>query len=325
MMPTQAFPIQPEEFRGKRALVTGGSQGMGAAVVRRLTQGERRWSRRRERRPRSPSPKATFISADLTTAEGCERVIQETLSQLGGADILVNVLGGSSAPGGGFAALSDQEWQKELNLNLFPAVRLDRGFLPSMLRQKSGAIIHVSSLQRRFPLYEATLAYAASKAALTTYSKGLSKEVGPNGVRVNSVAPGFIETKAAEALIGRLSATQGTDLQATRQGLMNSIGGIPIGRTGGPRRWRSSSPSSSPIGPPRSPGANSPLTAARCRPSSHASRPHKASRMTRIPAGSRSRGEGSRCSQPARRLKFRFESCHHGHPKSGCEPERSGL
>jgi NAD(P)-dependent dehydrogenase (short-subunit alcohol dehydrogenase family) len=174
------------------------------------------------------------MSADLTTAEGCERVVRETLSRLEGLDILVNVLGGSSAPGSGFAALSDQEWRKELHLNLFPALRLDRGFLPSMLRQKSGVIIHISSIQRRLPLHEATLAYAASKAALTTYSKGLSKEVGPKGVRVNSVAPGFIETKAAEELIGRLSKTQGTDLQAMREGLMKSLGGIPIGRPGRP-------------------------------------------------------------------------------------------
>jgi NAD(P)-dependent dehydrogenase (short-subunit alcohol dehydrogenase family) len=172
----------------------------------------------------------TFVSADLTTAEGCDHVVRETLSKLGGLGILINVLGGSSAPSGGFAALLDPEWERELQLNLFPAVRLDRGLLPTMLRQKSGAIIHVSSIQRKLPLYEATLAYAASKAALSTYSKGLSKEVGPKGVRVNTVSPGFTETKAAQALIGRLSETQGTDYKATRESLMKSLGGIPIGR-----------------------------------------------------------------------------------------------
>lgn len=62
-------------------------------------------------------------------------------------------------------------------------------------------IIHISSIQRKLPLFEATLAYAAAKAALTTYSKGLSKEVRPKGVRVNSVAPGFIETSAAKDLM----------------------------------------------------------------------------------------------------------------------------
>ncbi|HZO84630.1 MAG TPA: SDR family oxidoreductase, partial [Verrucomicrobiae bacterium] len=95
-------------------------------------------------------------------------------------------------------------------------------------------IIHVSSIQRTLPLFEATLAYAAAKAALTNYSKGLSKEVGPHGIRVNSVAPGFTETEAAVGLIGRLAALEGTDTDAARQSLMKSLGGIPLGRPNRP-------------------------------------------------------------------------------------------
>jgi len=233
-MPQEEFEVLTREFGGKRALVTAGSQGIGEAVVRRLARGGATVVAISRSAPKAPlPPEATFFPADLTTAEGCDRVVQEA-TKLGGLDILINVLGGSSAPSGGFAVLSDQEWQKELQLNLFPAVRLDRGLLPSMLQQKSGVIIHVSSIQRKLPLFEATLAYAASKAALSTYSKGLSKEVGPKGVRVNTVAPGFTETKAAEALISRLSEIQGTDVQAAREGLMNSLGGIPIGRPARP-------------------------------------------------------------------------------------------
>ena len=103
-----------------------------------------------------------------------------------------------------------------------------------MLEQGSGVIIHISSIQRRLPLFEATLAYAAAKAALTTYSKGLSKEVGPRGVRVNTVAPGFIETTAAHGLIVRLAEKAGTDEDAARRGLIDTLGGIPIGRPGRP-------------------------------------------------------------------------------------------
>lgn len=229
------FPAHSEEFRGKRALVTGASQGMGEAIVRRLARGGATVVAVSRSTPEVSFPEGViFISADLTTAEGCDRIVRETLSRFDGLDILVDVLGGSSAPSGGFAVLSDQEWQKELQLNLFPAVRLDRGLLPSMIRRKSGVIIHISSIQRKLPLHEATLAYAASKAALSTYSKGLSKEVGPRGVRVNTVAPGFTETKAAQALIGRLSKAQGTDDQAAREGLMKSLGGIPIGRPARP-------------------------------------------------------------------------------------------
>jgi NAD(P)-dependent dehydrogenase (short-subunit alcohol dehydrogenase family) len=131
-------------------------------------------------------------------------------------------------------ALTDEHWQNEINLNLLPAVRLDRAFIPAMIEQRSGVILHVSSIQRRLPLFEATLAYAAAKAALTTYSKGLSKELGPKGIRVNTVAPGFIETAAAHRLIVRLAQQAGTDEDAARQSLMASLGGIPIGRPGRP-------------------------------------------------------------------------------------------
>jgi NAD(P)-dependent dehydrogenase (short-subunit alcohol dehydrogenase family) len=114
------------------------------------------------------------------------------------------------------------------------AVRLDRVLLPGMIERGSGVIVHVSSIQRKLPLYQATLAYAAAKAALTTYSKGLSNEVGPKGIRVNSISPGFIETSAAQQLIERLSKQSGTDMDTARQELMKSLGGIPIGRPGRP-------------------------------------------------------------------------------------------
>ena len=155
-----------------------------------------------------------FIQADVGTRAGADRIIKTTFDRLGGLDILINSVGGSSAPGGGVLALTDEVWQQEFELNLFSAVRLDRGFLPAMLKQRSGVIIHVSSIQRTLPLFEATLGYAAAKAALTNYSKGLSKEAAPHGIRVNSVAPGFTETEAATKLIERLAKQAGTDSAA---------------------------------------------------------------------------------------------------------------
>jgi NAD(P)-dependent dehydrogenase (short-subunit alcohol dehydrogenase family) len=175
-----------------------------------------------------------YVEADLSTAEGAEKVVSAVRDRLGGVDILVHNVGGSSAPGGGFATLTDEEWQHALNSNLLAAVRLDRGLLPLMLEQGAGVIIHISSIQRRLPLFEATLAYAAAKAALSNYSKGLSNEVGPKGVRVVSVAPGFIETTAATALVDRLAVASGTDRHTAREQLMQSLGGIPLGRPGSP-------------------------------------------------------------------------------------------
>jgi NAD(P)-dependent dehydrogenase (short-subunit alcohol dehydrogenase family) len=176
-----------------------------------------------------------YVAADLSTSEGATEVAQSVLDQWGGIDILVNVLGGSSAPGGGFANLDDAQWSKELNQNLMPAVRLDRALLPAMLAQGSGVIVHVSSIQRMLPLPESTIAYAAAKAALSTYSKALSKEVTPKGVRVVRVSPGWIETEAAAALAERLAAQAGTDYEGGKRIIMQSLGGIPLGRPAKPQ------------------------------------------------------------------------------------------
>jgi NAD(P)-dependent dehydrogenase (short-subunit alcohol dehydrogenase family) len=222
------------EFSGKRALVTGGTKGIGEAVVERLRRAGATVVTTARATPRELRQPDMFVEADLSTATGAAKVVSGVRERLGGIDILVHNVGGSSAPGGGFAALTDQAWQDALNTNLLAAVRLDRELLPLMLSQGRGVIIHISSIQRRLPLFDATLAYAAAKAALTNYSKGLSNEVGPKGIRVISVAPGFIETTAATALIDRLAATSGTDRRAARDQLMHSLGGIPIGRPGEP-------------------------------------------------------------------------------------------
>jgi NAD(P)-dependent dehydrogenase (short-subunit alcohol dehydrogenase family) len=176
-----------------------------------------------------------FVAADITTADGCVAVADAVRDRLGGIDIIVHVVGGSSAPAGGFAVLDDAEWQRALDLNLMPAVRLDRALLPAMLRESAGVIVHVTSIQRQLPLPEATLAYAAAKAALANYSKGLSKEVGPKGVRVVRVSPGWVETEAAVGLVTELAANRGIDYEGARQALMASLGGIPIGRPAKPR------------------------------------------------------------------------------------------
>jgi NAD(P)-dependent dehydrogenase (short-subunit alcohol dehydrogenase family) len=129
--------------------------------------------------------------------------------------------------------VGDEHWWADLDTNLLSAVRLDRALLPGMLERGAGVIVHVTSIQSRLPL-SATVPYAAAKAALTSYSKNLSNEVASRGVRVLAVAPGFIATAAAERLIDRLADTGGTTRDVARQGLMDSLGGIPLGRPGRP-------------------------------------------------------------------------------------------
>lgn len=223
------------QLQGRRALVTGGTKGVGAAVVQALHDAGVQVLATARSVPASTSTQVSYIAADLSTAAGAAAVAQAVQQRWGGVDILVNVLGGSSAPGGGFAALDDAQWFDALGQNLMPAVRLDRALLPAMLAQRSGVIVHVSSIQRLLPLPESTMAYAAAKAALSTYSKALSKEVTPQGVRVLSVSPGWVETEAAVAMAERLAAQAGTDYEGGKQIIMQSLGGIPLGRPARPQ------------------------------------------------------------------------------------------
>jgi NAD(P)-dependent dehydrogenase (short-subunit alcohol dehydrogenase family) len=223
-----------DSLTGRHALVTGGSKGQGAAIVARLrVAGATVMTAARTKPEDAPHPDL-FVTADVSTPEGAQTVLDQVRTRLGTLDILVHVVGGSQSPPGGFAALSDEQWQDELNRNLLAAVRLDRGLLPAMIAAGSGAVVHISSIQRRMPLFEATLGYAAAKAALTTYSKGLANELGPAGIRVNTIAPGFVQTAGADALIDRISHGTGISRDAALQQIMESLGGIPLGRPAQP-------------------------------------------------------------------------------------------
>jgi NAD(P)-dependent dehydrogenase (short-subunit alcohol dehydrogenase family) len=221
-------------LKGKRALVTGGTKGVGQAVVAALRAAGVTAVTTARSRPESLSNAEHFVIADVSTVEGCAAVVNAVRDRLGGVDIVVHVVGGSSAPAGGFAVLDDNEWHKALDQNLFAAVRLDRALLPSMIEQGSGVVIHVTSIQDLMPLPEATMAYAAAKAALSNYSKALSKEVSSKGVRVVRVSPGWVETEAAVQLATRLAERAGTDYEGGKQIIMNRLGGIPLGRPAKP-------------------------------------------------------------------------------------------
>jgi len=221
------------DFKGKRVLVTGGTKGAGKAIADRFLKGGATLAITARSAPAEDSA-VHFIQADVSTSEGTTHVIREMLNRFKGVDIVVHNVGGSSAPSGGFITVTDELWQQAFNENLYPAVRLDRGLLPAMIEQRSGVIIHVSSIQRTMPLYDSTLAYAAAKAALTNYSKGLANEVSPKGIRVLTVSPGFIETDAATRMIQRMADKDKSDYTAARQRLMDMLGGIPLGRPNRP-------------------------------------------------------------------------------------------
>lgn len=222
------------ELNGKRVLVTGGTKGgIGEAIVKRLAGAGATVITSARSTPNELKTSHLFIQADISTPEGTTKIVNEIHERFGGIDILINNVGGSSAPVGGVLAQSDADWQLVFDMNLFAAVRLDRGLLPTMLKQGSGVIVHISSIQRRLPGIN-TIAYSAAKAALTNYSKNLATEVAAKGIRVNTVAPGFTETEGAKRQIRNIAQRSGTDYNGARQELMDALGGIPIGRTARP-------------------------------------------------------------------------------------------
>jgi NAD(P)-dependent dehydrogenase (short-subunit alcohol dehydrogenase family) len=225
--------LHADEFHAKRILVTGGTRGIGAAIVDRLIRVGGKVMTTGRSLPASTSYDG-FVQADIGNQPGIDHLVRAINERLGGLDILIHNVGGSAARGGGALALSNDDWQQAFDTNLFAAVRLDRAFLPSMVEQGSGVIIHISSIQRTLPLYDSTLAYAAAKAALTNYSKGLAKEFGPKGIRVNSVAPGYTETDAAVGMVNEIAVRTGINAEAARQKIMDSLGGIPLGRPNRP-------------------------------------------------------------------------------------------
>ncbi|MFF0342806.1 SDR family oxidoreductase [Kribbella sp. NPDC004875] len=219
------------DLKDRRAVVTGASKGTGAAVTALLrARGAAVLGIART----APPDAGLFTTADLTTVDGTAHAVEAVRATLGTPDIVVHTLGGSSSPAGGFAVLDDTLWDDELQLNLLAAVRLDRTLLPAMIEAGYGAVVHVSSIQRRMPLHEATLGYAAAKAALTTYSKGLSNEVGPRGIRVNVVSPGAIQTTGAEHLAERIATARGISHEQAWQEILASLGGVPLQRPAHP-------------------------------------------------------------------------------------------
>lgn len=222
------------ELSGRIALVTGGTKGTGKAIAERLLQAGAKVIITARNASEKENSKLHFIPSDLSTKEGAEKVISEVLSSYGRLDILVNNLGSSATPAGGFSALTDEDWESTLQANLLAPVRLDRGFLPQMINKKSGVIIHIASIQGKLPLYDSTLPYAAAKAGLINYSKSLSNEVTPKGVRVLTVSPGWINTTASKDWLGEIARNANSTIEEAQQSVMNALGGIPYGRPAEP-------------------------------------------------------------------------------------------
>lgn len=222
------------DLEGKIALVTGGTKGIGKAIAARLAAAGAKVTVTARNQPDDAMFPYPFIAADLSKPDDVAKVAADITTQHGSVDILINNMGANIFPGGGFSALEDEHWDQAFQINLFSSVRLDRALLPQMLARKSGVILHISSTTGQFPIWESTMAYTSAKAALNAYSKALSDEVAPQGIRVVTVSPGLTKTEAMANFLNDLAKEGAITLEEMTQNLFNRVGGVPLGRMAQP-------------------------------------------------------------------------------------------
>ncbi len=218
----------PAEFAGKRALVTGGSRGIGAAIVQRLLDGGATVVTTARTHTDTTPANAVFITGDISTAAGVRALADETLAALGGeVDIVVNNAGAARAHLLGADQIPDSEWEDALALNYLSAVRVNNALLPALRESGEGSIVNISSVAGL--IAAGGLAhYGAAKAALTAYSKTLATELAPAGIRVNVVTPGNVETPGADALRQTIGDAMNVSLE-------DMAAAVPLGRAGDAR------------------------------------------------------------------------------------------
>jgi len=221
-------------LKGKKALITGGSKGIGlATAVRLILEGadvaicarskeglDEADAIIRERTGRG----ALLIQADVSTREGCERAVAETVQAYGGLDILINNAGTSAARP--FEDISPEEWAGDLDLKLHAAINCSRAAIPHMKRAGGGAIVNVTASRAKTP-GASSMPSSVSRAAGMALTKAMSKDLGPYGIRVNTVCIGTIRSAQVE----RMWKAQAPD-RTWEEYARDPGHGIPLGRIG---------------------------------------------------------------------------------------------
>jgi NAD(P)-dependent dehydrogenase (short-subunit alcohol dehydrogenase family) len=209
---------------GKVAVVTGASQGIGLEITRalceegvRVAAGALKGSS--ELTDLAERHEVAVVLGDLTTSAGCQALVDEAVGRFGSLDLLVNNVGGVRPRTHGFAGVTDDDWEWSLQLNLFSALRATRAALPHLVQAAPSAIVTVCSVNATLP-DPGVIDYSAAKAALRSFCKSLSKELGPSGVRVNTVSPGPVETAlwlGPGGVAQTVGAASGLDPDAVRR------------------------------------------------------------------------------------------------------------
>jgi NAD(P)-dependent dehydrogenase (short-subunit alcohol dehydrogenase family) len=211
---------------GRTVVVTGAGRGIGLAIVEAfLAAGSRVVAGSRERTEAldehvKQGAELTVVEVDLATPDGPAALVAEAVAVHGGVDVLVNNVGAVRPRVDGFLGVTDEDWEWTFTVNFMAAVRATRAALPHLLATGAGRIVTVSSVNSRLP-DPLVIDYGAAKAALTNFCKALSKEVGPRGVRVNTIGPGPVETalwQGAGGVAATVGQSRGVDPREVARG-----------------------------------------------------------------------------------------------------------
>ncbi len=216
------------DLTGKTALITGASSGIGAATAAVFADLGARVAIGYYNNEKGANDvvdavltaggRIMAIKGDVRKTADIRALVDRTTAELGPIDILVNNAG-SLVERQKLAQITEERWDEIMNLNLKSAVLCSQIVAPSMIERKSGAIINIVSIAGRNGGGPGAMAYATAKGALITFTKGLAKELAPQGIRVNGVAPGVIDTPFHEVF-------------STPEMIRNFVAGIPMGRVG---------------------------------------------------------------------------------------------
>ena len=219
---------------GKVAVVTGAGKGIGMATTRTLAgEGAQVVAGSLTTDTLDGIKGVTPVAVDLTAPDGPAQLIRHATEEHGRLDVLVNNVGAVRMRTEGFFGTSDEDFAWAMQMNFFIALRASRAALTEMVKNGSGAIVNVASVNAFFQPDAATIDYGAAKAALVNLTKTLAQEFGPHGIRVNAVSPGPVATDlwlGEHGVAATVAKATGVDADTARQTIIAGIGGFATGR-----------------------------------------------------------------------------------------------
>ncbi len=216
-------------LNNKNAFITGTSQGIGAAISETLikagcnvcmhyfSSGEE--PKRLQKIAVTHQQKAICVQGDLTKEEDVIRCVKEGVDFLGSFDILINN-SGSLVKRNTIGDITTEYWKTVIDINLTTMMLITKELLPYLIQNEGASIVNVSSLAGRMGGHAGSLVYSTCKGAVLTWTRSLSKELGARGIRVNAVAPGFID------------GTRFHETHTSKEAALKTIASIPLGRAG---------------------------------------------------------------------------------------------